>query len=142
MSADQCEMEPELALRYAQNAEELDALDPLWNALQEHHSEVMPALGGRTEPRQLADAWSRRRAKYARWLTDPDSFFVVAEKRSSPVGYAFVTIGPGYPAWATGRLAEMETLSVCRSIEGHESEADYSSPFGRDLPSLASMIWR
>jgi hypothetical protein len=43
-------------------------------------------LGGRTAPRQLADAWSRRRAKYALWLTNPESFFVVAEKGSRPVG--------------------------------------------------------
>jgi ribosomal protein S18 acetylase RimI-like enzyme len=33
--------------------------------------------------------------------------------RVSRVGYAFVTIGPGYASWDTGdRLAELETLSV------------------------------
>lgn len=99
-------------LRYASSAEELDVLEPLWNALQEHHSEILPALGGQTPPRSLQDAWDRRRSKYARWLDDSETFFVVAECGDKPVGYAFVTVGPGYAGWATGRLAELETLSV------------------------------
>ena len=98
--------------RYTSNTEDLDALEPLWNALQEHHSEVLPALGGQTRPRSLADSWSRRRAKYEGWLDDAESFFVVAEEGDKAVGYAFVTVGPGYAGWATGRLATLETLSV------------------------------
>ncbi len=36
-----------------------------------------------------------------------------------PVGYAFVTVGPGYASWATGdRLAELETLSVLPEHRG------------------------
>ncbi len=105
-------MNDEATLRCTNNAEELDALEPLWNALQEHHSEVLPALGGQTPPRALGDAWDRRRSKYVRWLDDSETFFVVAEEDDKPVGYAFVTIGPGYAGWATGRLAELETLSV------------------------------
>lgn len=105
-------------MRYASSAEELDVLEPLWNALQEHHSEILPALGGQTRPRTLRDAWSRRRAKYARWLDDPETFFVVAEDDHKPVGYAFVTVGPGYAGWATGRLAELETLSVLPEHRG------------------------
>ena len=99
-------------VRYASSAEELDILEPHWNALHEHHSEVLPALGGQARPRPLLDAWNRRRAKYEQWLDDPESFFVVAEDGRKPIGYAFVTIGPGYAAWSTGRLAALETLSV------------------------------
>lgn len=105
-------------VRYAQSAEELDVLEPLWNALQEHHSEILPALGGQTPPRPRSDAWVRRRAKYERWLEDAESFFVVAEEDQEPVGYAFVTIDPGYAGWATGRLAELETLSVLPAHRG------------------------
>jgi ribosomal protein S18 acetylase RimI-like enzyme len=103
---------PKTTVRYGNSAQELDVLEPLWNALQEHHSEVLPALGGQTRPRPPRDAWDRRRAKYARWLDDSETFFAVAEDDDKPVGYAFVTVGPGYAGWATGRLAELETLSV------------------------------
>jgi ribosomal protein S18 acetylase RimI-like enzyme len=62
----------------------------------------------------------RRRAKYERWLEDPETFFAIAEDEDEAVGYAFVTVGPGYAGWQTGRLAEMETLSVLPSHRGHE----------------------
>jgi RimJ/RimL family protein N-acetyltransferase/GNAT superfamily N-acetyltransferase len=102
-----------LSLRYAAATEELAPLEPVWNALQAHHSEITPDLGPRTPKRDLPDAWRIRRSKYERWLDDPDTFFVVAEADGEPVGYAFVTIGPPYAGWATGdRLAELETLSV------------------------------
>ena len=111
-------MKTETTVRYANSAEELDILEPLWNALHEHHSEVLPALGGQARPRPLSDAWNRRRAKYEQWLDDAESFFVVAEDGRSPVGYAFVTIGPGYAGWTTGPLAELETLSVLPERRG------------------------
>lgn len=106
-------------LRYANSIEELAAVEPLWNALQEHHIEVTPNLGPRTPKRSLPDAWRIRRSKYERWLGDPDTFFVVAEVGGELVGYAFVTIGPPYAGWAAGdRLAELETLSVLPEHRG------------------------
>jgi RimJ/RimL family protein N-acetyltransferase len=108
-----------LSLRYAKATEELATLEPIWNALQTHHSEVTPDLGPQTPKRDLPDAWRIRRSKYERWLGDPDTFFVVAEADGEPVGYAFVTIGPPYAGWATGdRLAELETLSVLADRRG------------------------
>lgn len=105
--------EPAITLRFADSLAELDAVEPLWNALQEHHSRITPELGPHTPKRELADAWRLRRSKYERWLADPETFFVIAEDAGGPVGYAFVTIGPGYASWGTGeRLAELETLSV------------------------------
>jgi ribosomal protein S18 acetylase RimI-like enzyme len=108
-----------LDLRVAATPGELDAVEPLWNALQAHHSEITPALSERTPKRDAGDAWRLRRAKYERWLKDPDTFFVVAEADGTPVGYAFVTVGPGYASWETGeRLAELETLSVLPERRG------------------------
>ncbi|HZE04948.1 MAG TPA: GNAT family N-acetyltransferase [Solirubrobacteraceae bacterium] len=104
---------PAITLRYADEADQLHAIEPLWNALQEHHSKLVPSLGGSAPKRELTDSWRRRRAKYERWLQDPETFFVVAEDGDRPVGYAFVTVGSGYAAWQTGdRIAELETLSV------------------------------
>lgn len=108
-----------MKLRRAESVAELDALKPLWNALQAHHSEITPSLGPATPKRTAEDAWRKRRAKYERWLRDPETFFLVAEVDGEPAGYAFVTVGPGYASWATGeRLAELETLSVLPSERG------------------------
>jgi ribosomal protein S18 acetylase RimI-like enzyme len=105
--------EIEITLRFAAAVEQLDAVEPLWNALQEHHARLTPNLGGSTPEREPAEAWRRRRAKYVRWLEEPEAFFVIAEDGERPIGYAFVTVGSGYAAWQTGdRLAELETLSV------------------------------
>jgi len=105
--------QPDLSLRYASAADELAVLEPVWNALQAHHTEITPDLGARTPKRSLSEAWRIRRSKYERWLQDPDTFFILAEAGDQPVGYAFVTIGPPYAGWQTGdRLAELETLSV------------------------------
>ncbi len=103
----------EIGFRYEDSAERLAEIEPLWNALQERHSELSPILGRSAPSRGLAASWQRRRAKYKGWLDDPATFFVVAEAQGQPVGYAFVTIGLGYASWDTGdRLAELETLSV------------------------------
>jgi RimJ/RimL family protein N-acetyltransferase len=108
-----------LSLRYANTVDELATLEPIWNALQAHHSEITPDLGSGTPKRALADAWRIRRSKYERWLGDPDTFFVLAESSGEPVGYAFVTVGLPYAGWATGdRLAELETLSVLAERRG------------------------
>jgi RimJ/RimL family protein N-acetyltransferase len=109
----------DLSLRCIDSADELATLKPIWNALQAHHSEITPELGPRTPKRSKPDAWRIRRAKYERWLREPETFYVVAEADGDPVGYAFVTIGLPYAGWATGdRLAELETLSVLAEHRG------------------------
>lgn len=109
----------ELELRYANTAAELDAVEPLWNALQAHHAEISPDFGPATPSRDEGEAWRIRRGKYERWLGDPDTFFVIAEAGGEPVGYAFVTVGPGYASWRTGeRIAELETISVLPERRG------------------------
>jgi ribosomal protein S18 acetylase RimI-like enzyme len=106
-------------LRYCDTAAELDQLEPLWNALQEHHAQITPALGGRAAKRPTPEAWRIRRSKYERWLRDPDTFFIVAGSAGAPAGYAFVTVGMPYASWDAGeRLAELETLSVLSERRG------------------------
>jgi GNAT superfamily N-acetyltransferase len=112
-------MSERIHLRHENTVEELDAVEPLWNALQEHHVQITPELGPRTPKRELGDAWRVRRSKYVRWLKDPETFFVLAEDGSGPIGYAFVTVGPGYASWVTGeRAGELETLSVLPEHRG------------------------
>jgi GNAT superfamily N-acetyltransferase len=50
--------------------------------------------------------------KYEAWLASENSFFLIAEDEGGAVGYAFVTVGSPYAGWETGRLANLETLSV------------------------------
>jgi hypothetical protein len=86
----------EITLRYADDADQLHAVEPLWNALQEHHSGLVPNLGGSAPKRGLADSWRRRRAKYERWLEDPETFFVIAEDGERPIaerGSTFDSVG-------------------------------------------------
>lgn len=94
-------------------------MEPLWNALQEHHARIAPELGPQTPKRENSAAWRIRQMKYERWLEDAETFFVVAEDAGKAIGYAFVTIGLGYASWDTGnRLAQLETLSVLPERRG------------------------
>jgi GNAT superfamily N-acetyltransferase len=73
-----------ITLRYADSVEELDVVEPMWNALQEHHARITPELDPRTPKRELADAWRVRRSKYVRWLS------VLPDRRSDGVGAALL----------------------------------------------------
>jgi ribosomal protein S18 acetylase RimI-like enzyme len=95
---------------------ELDLIEPLWNALREHHSSVTPKLG---EPRSRTESWQHRRSQYERWLSGPDAFLLVAEREGGPVGYAMVQLREGSPTWPLSEQAgEIETLSVLPSERG------------------------
>jgi GNAT superfamily N-acetyltransferase len=110
---------PDLNLRYAATVAELDAIEPLWNALHSYHATISPEIGSATPSRTAGEAWRIRRHKYEGWLQDGGTFFVIAEAGGTPIGYAFVTVGPGYASWQTGeRLAELETLSVLSEFRG------------------------
>jgi ribosomal protein S18 acetylase RimI-like enzyme len=110
---------PKVSLRRSSDPAELDQLEPLWNALQEHHVEVTPELGPHTRARTNEEARRIRLAKYERWLGDPDTFFIVAAVDGEPAGYAFVTVGMPYASWDAGeRLANLESLSVLPAHRG------------------------
>jgi ribosomal protein S18 acetylase RimI-like enzyme len=97
-------------------ASELYLVEPLWNALREHHSSVTPDLGA---PRSRRESWRRRRRQYEAWLAEPEPFILVAERRGVPVGYAMVHVREGSPTWSISeRVGELETLSVLPAERG------------------------
>ena len=97
---------------------ELNELEPLWGALQDHYATITPLLGNALA-RDPAASWRNRRRNYERWLTDPNAFVLIAEDAGGPIGYAFVTIGPGYASWCTGdQMATLQSLSVLPELRG------------------------
>jgi ribosomal protein S18 acetylase RimI-like enzyme len=97
-------------------ANELDLLEPLWNALREHHSSVTPHLG---EPRPRGESWQRRRRQYKGWLAERRAFALLAERQGTAVGYAMVYVREGSPTWPLSeRAGELETLSVLPGERG------------------------
>jgi ribosomal protein S18 acetylase RimI-like enzyme len=99
-------------------AEGLDEVEPLWNALREHHAEV--ALEWLPDVRSRADSWRLRRAQYDGWLAGGEGFGLVARADDgSPLGYAFVLMGEGSATWPLGdRNGEVETLAVLPEARG------------------------
>ncbi len=129
--------DPKIGFRLADSVEELDDLEPLWGALQEQHERITPDLGERTPKRERAESWRFRRSKYERWLGDPDTFFLIAALEGEPVGYAFVTIGPGHASWETGaRMAVLETLSVLGEHRGEGIGSSLLDAFWARLAEL------
>jgi ribosomal protein S18 acetylase RimI-like enzyme len=110
---------PSFEIRTTSAVGDLDLLEPLWNALQEHHTRNAPAFGPSTPKRTPADSWRSRRGKYESWLEDPSTFIVLADAGDAAAGYAFVTVGAGMASLETGeRVAELETLSVLPERRG------------------------
>lgn len=98
--------------------DEIELVAPLWATLQEHHARITPELA-HAGKRDREESWRRRRARYVRWLQEPDTFVLVAERAGQAVGYAFVTVGPGSASWSSGeRIAELQTLSVAPAQRG------------------------
>lgn len=56
---------------------EIELVEPLWAALQEHHARITPALG-HAAARDRSQSWRRRKTKYERWLLEPETFVFVA----------------------------------------------------------------
>jgi ribosomal protein S18 acetylase RimI-like enzyme len=99
-------------------AERLDELQPLYRALHLHHAEAAPELGG-LPAADREEAWRRRRRRYSSWLAQPDSFVLVAERGSRPIGFALVTVEEGYDGWGRGeRLGEVRDLAMLPEERG------------------------
>lgn len=98
-------------------ASRLDELEPLWNALREHHLSVAPDWLPAPLPRE--SSWHRRRTQYEGWLAEEDAFVLVARRGVAAVGYAFVHLRGGSPTWQLAdRAGEVETLSVLPAERG------------------------
>jgi ribosomal protein S18 acetylase RimI-like enzyme len=95
---------------------EIGLIEPLWNALREHHTALAPTLDS---PRPAKESWVRRRAQYETWLAEPGSFILLAEQAGAPVGYAMVHLRSASPTWSSSeRAGEIETLSVLPEMRG------------------------
>jgi GNAT superfamily N-acetyltransferase len=96
--------------------EDVDRLEPLWNALWSHHV-TLPEL---PPTRTHSAAWAHRRAQYLEWLAKDGYRLLLAERGGEPIGYAMVSLagGPG-ATWDIGEeSADIETLSVLESERG------------------------
>ena len=94
------------------NPKHLDALEPLWNALFDHHLSI-GAAGLPTIPRE--QSWPFRRAHYTRLIAgSPRCSIWIATQHEHPVGYAlaYETRGSEGPLWV------LETLSVLPEYRG------------------------
>jgi hypothetical protein len=93
-------------------ADRIADLEPLYRALHMHHTTVAPRLGG-IAAREVAASWQRRRSKYEAWMAAPSAFVLLAERGETLVGFALVTVGDGYDAWAShDRVADVRDLVV------------------------------
>ncbi len=99
--------------------ERVDELEPLWKALQSHHHDLEGHIPG-IPLRDLDTSWERRRVNYVGWLSEPDSFVLVAEGVGGhPVGCALVSVHSADDTHVTrDRFAELESLSVLPELRG------------------------
>ncbi|MCZ3386540.1 MAG: GNAT family N-acetyltransferase [Actinomycetia bacterium] len=96
----------------------IDALEPLWLQLFDDHQAV-----GNAGIREIdrADSWPRRRRLYGDLFADPDTLVILAERGTTPVGYALCHIRTGADdTWDTGDLiGEIETLVLMPDARGN-----------------------
>lgn len=100
----------------------LDALAPLWIAMQAHHESVAPPalvadVAGFRDP---AESWRRRRASYASWFAAGSAVLHVAQIDDGTLaGYAMVRLSGGWSQLATpDTVAELESLSIAAEHRG------------------------
>ncbi len=118
-------------------AERIADLRPLWESLLAHHAAVAPQLEGFGSVRAPADSWARRQALYVEWLAQPNAFVLIAEDRSTPVGYALVHMRGPDDTWATAQpIAELETLTVLANCRGHGIGTQLINAVHRELQAI------
>ena len=94
-------------------AERLDDVESLWEAMHEHNAEVAGEAREVVPFRTREESWHRRRPLYERWMRAGEAWLLIAERESTPVGFAFFRIREGDWSFDTGeRIGELEALSV------------------------------
>jgi ribosomal protein S18 acetylase RimI-like enzyme len=109
---------PDLVYINPLDAERLDDIAVLWGALYDHHIAVASHITEVSEAVKPKESWRRRRKLYERWLGEPGSFGLLAERAGRPVGYTVVRIeagGAGQTWERDGKVGVVETLSVLPS---------------------------
>jgi ribosomal protein S18 acetylase RimI-like enzyme len=98
--------------------ERIPELEGLYCALHDHHAAIAPTLAG-VPARDRGDSWRRRRSLYRSWLSAPGAFVATAEEDGDVVGYAVVSPGDGFQAWASAeRVADVHDLVVAPDRRG------------------------
>lgn len=99
---------------------EIDELGELWTAIHERHTATAPHLEDVITSVDTEESWRRRRAQYLRWLADPDTLAVLAERDGTDVGYAMVTVRDAQQgSWdRDSRTAVVQTLAVAPEHTG------------------------
>lgn len=96
--------------------ERIDELEPLWQALVDHHAAEGPQLGPVLEP---GESWRRRRAYYERELARDGAFLLLARRGGALIGYTLVTVATPSHTWdGIDPAAEVATLSLLPSERG------------------------
>ncbi len=99
-------------------AERIGELEPLYLALAEHHGRIRPSLAGLAAT-DGATGWANRRRHYEEWLATDGAFVLVARRDGAPVGFALVTVEPGFDGWGVGgTIGELHDLAVLPSERG------------------------
>ena len=118
-------------------SERIDELRPLWESLHEHHATIAPHLEQLGPVRDPAASWAVRHELYEDWLSEPDSFVLLAEIDGQPIGYAVVHLRGPEETWQTGdRIGVLETLAVLPDERGHGVG---SALFGRIYAELRGL---
>lgn len=122
--------------------EAIDSLEPLWSAMHEHHMTLAPAAAEVLPFRSTPESWLRRRRRYEEWLSEPDSFLLLAEREGRAVGYALVKLGGEAAAMDTrGRTAELESLSVLPECRGEGIGSQLIEAVRGRLRDLGIEVW-
>jgi ribosomal protein S18 acetylase RimI-like enzyme len=101
-------------------AERIDDVEPLWHAMHRHHRSVAAHLTAVAPFRSDDESWIRRRAFYERLMARPGSFFLLAEREGSFVGYAAVGVSGTEATLEVGdRVGELESLVVLPEDRGN-----------------------
>lgn len=91
----------------------LDEVEPLWEAMHEHHVGLLLSGGCSVRMRSPQEAWRRRRAEFASWMAGCQGWLWIADNDHSPIGFAFVRVHDGDWTYETeGAVGELEALSV------------------------------
>lgn len=113
----ECSLPPmaEVRIRRA-GADELDRLEPLWNAMYDNHREVGPR---EFAFRSREESWRIKRARYGEWIEDPEARLFLAETPDGrAVGYAFTRVRAAEATVVTGRVGDLESLAVLPEHRG------------------------
>jgi ribosomal protein S18 acetylase RimI-like enzyme len=96
----------------------LPRIEPLTRSLHEYHRTIDPEIPG-VPLRDTDGWWAVRRERYTAWLTEPDTFLLVADDDGATVGYALVTFHDRDDSNTTrDRFAELQSLAVAPDRRG------------------------